>query len=660
MTLVASRALAQAPDQSSAAPPPDSPVPPQPKAEVPTPVPKGATDSSNEQRLAAAAVCAAHQPSCDWVRTFSLLEQQSVVRGLAERGLTIDAAPWGKQIAVVQVYNEDVFAEDNWLQFFNVFHYTTRERAITDELTIHAGDVWRDELVEESARRLHDPLYSSVVALVPVTSNVPGKVDLLVVTRDVWSLRFNTQYAFQQSSLTNLSISISENNFLGHRDLLAAAVIMDQAAIAVGPLFIDKNVLGTHLNFQIRVDEILTRRAPLVFDPGTASFVPVPGDPAGLQDGGTLHSEGRDGTVSLVYPLWSLATEWGGGISASFRDAVIRAFSGAPPASDPNVSNPNALYLDPGTMLPYEYRLNSRTANPYVVRQWGHAYKQQFTFGYILSSQRPSVLPSFQGDPVAFAADVFPHSEVISQPYIDFAVFQPRYRTIRNVTTYDLAEDLRIGPDFDVGVGQGLRLIGSDHTFERPTMNVGWTFPWCRDGFVRSSASASLRIQQDSTPHGWATIDNSAGFQLRAATPQWPHVRVVGQLGVDIRWHDTQNALFATGSDLGLRGYFVDQFRLRGDGNRVALEVEARSTPVPWWVFRVGAVVFYEAAKLTGAQPGSPVDTTLYQDVGFGVRALIPQTSRDLLRFDIGFPLVAAPGRPVGAPQLIAGFASYF
>jgi len=49
----------------------------------------------------------------------------------------------------------------------------------------------------------------------------------------------------------------------------------------------------------------------------------------------------------------------------------------------------------------------------------------------------------------------------------------------------------------------------------------------------------------------------------------------------------------------------------------------------------------------------------LYHDVGLGVRMLIPQTSRELFRFDVALPLVAIPGNPV-SPHFIAGFQSYF
>jgi hypothetical protein len=50
----------------------------------------------------------------------------------------------------------------------------------------------------------------------------------------------------------------------------------------------------------------------------------------------------------------------------------------------------------------------------------------------------------------------------------------------------------------------------------------------------------------------------------------------------------------------------------------------------------------------------------LYNDVGVGLRLLIPQFNRDVARIDIAFPLQSAPNNPAGYPHFIAGFASYF
>ena len=624
--------------------PAETPQPPPPLPTVKTPPPPRQT--STEKRLDAERLCAAHSPDCDWLATYSSLERQSVARAMAARGLEIDPAPWGKPIATVQVYNENVFAEDNFLQFLNFIHFTTREKAIRDELTINAGDMWDDDKVAESARRLHDPLYSSVVAMIPAKSAQPGKVDLLVVTRDVWSLRFNTQYTYQQGSLTNLSISISENNFLGHRNVLSAALLMDQGSLAVGPLFIDKNFLGKHLDFRARVDTIMTRQTLDVITPD-GGHVPT-GDPKGLEDGGGYRKEGSDATISLSRPLWSLASEWGAGGSFSYRNAIARSYFGTGIRS----------YDDPRTpeseTLAREFRYQTWSVNANATRQWGSWLKQQLTLGYTVTDQNPSLLPNAPMDPMLqqdFIRDVFPRNEVISQAYVEYAFFTPRYKTMRNIGTYELAEDVRVGPDLDVSYAQALAALGSTHTFGRPSLSVGWTFPFGGDGFVRPSASTSIRIQ----PNGDGvhdTIDNTASAAIRAASPTLRFLRVVAQAGVDTRWHDTQNSYFTIGSDSGLRGYPINAFYGQ---RRFSAQLEVRTTPIPVSVLRMGAVMFYEA----GGAANSLDEMTVYHDIGAGIRLLIPQTSRELLRFDIAVPLRPSPNNPV-SPHFIAGFESYF
>lgn len=623
--------------------PSETPTPAQPQPTVKIPPSKL---TPTQQRIGAVRQCEAHSPDCDWLATFSTLERQSIARAMTARGLEVDPQPWGKVIGKLRVYNENVFAEDNFLQFLNFIHFTTREKAIRDELTIHAGEVWDQDRVAESARRLHDPLYSSVIALLPVKSAEPGKVDLLVVTRDVWSLRLNSQYTFQEGSLTNLSISISENNFLGHRNVLSAALLLDQGSLAVGPLFIDKNFLGTHLDLRARVDTIMTRQS---LDVVTPDGVHIPtGDPKGLEDGGGYRKEGSDATMSLALPLWSLASEWGGGTSFSYRDAIARSYFGTGIRSydDPRTSTIEAVAR--------EFRYKTWSVNANAVRQWGSWLKQQFSIGYTISDQNPSLLPNAPTDPMLrqdFVADVFPRNETISQAYVEYSFFTPRYKTMRNVSTYELAEDVQLGPSLDVSLAQAMSFLGSTHTFTRPGLSVGWTFPVGEDGFVRPSASTSLRIEPDGgNVHD--TIDNVASASIRAATPTLGFWRIVGQVGVDTRWHDTQNSYFTIGSDSGLRGYPINAFFGQ---RRFSAQLEARTSPYPIWIWRFGGVLFYEA----GGADNSLDEMTVYHDIGLGIRGLIPQTSRELLRFDVAVPLRPSPGNPV-SPHFIAGFESYF
>lgn len=591
--------------------------------------------------------CDARSPTCDWLATLSSLERATVARALARRGLEIEPSPWGRPIGRVHVFNEDVFAErSRLLQFFNHFHYTTREGAIRAELVIGEGERWDQARVDETARRLRDPLWSSVIAVVPVrAAAVPGAaagdapVDMLVVTRDIWSLRLNTQYLIQQGKLTNLSLALSENNFLGTRSVLAAAVTMDQGAIAAGPLFIDKNLFGQHIELRARVDAIVNRDD--------------------LLKDGAWTREGSQSTISIARSLWSLASEWGAGATFTHRNAIDRQYRGTDLRTvQCPIGAPCTTQLDPATapadeQLPYLYEMRRWGLSTYAVRQFGRGgWKHQLQLGHALDSQRPRLRDDFPGtveQRAPFAAAVLPRSELNSVPYLAYSVFTPRYRTLRNIGTYELAEDARLGPDFDINWGVGLEVLGSDRNFQRGSASAGWTVPWGSDGLVRPSVAISTRRQDG------AWIDNTSTFGLRVITPTVRLARVVAQVTVSTRWNDDSNRFYTIGSEDGLRGFeineFVGQRLVRGN-------LELRSVPRQLWVFRYGGVIFYDV----GGADDTFSRLALHHDAGIGFRLLVPQTSRELFRFDLAFPLDdgASDGTRAGTPRLIAGFESAF
>jgi hypothetical protein len=612
---------APAPPSSAPAPPSPAgaPVPPSPGAPVPP-----AADPGQADRERAEERCASHKPDCNWIATLSNLESASVARALIARGYVIDPSPWDKVIGQVRVYNEDVFAEPSpVLQFFNHFHVTTKESTIRAEAVITRGERWDQRRIDETARRLRDPLFTSVVAVLPVTATAPGTVDVLIVTRDIWSLRLNTQYTFQQGKLTNLITSLSENNLLGKRDVLSAGLNLDQGAVAVGPLFIDKNLFGERLDLRAQLSDIFNR---------------------GELGDGRLRSEGTQSTISLNRPLWSLASEWAAGASFSHRFAIDRQFLGTDLRTI-TLTDPVAMT---SAAFGRQYEMRRWSAGAFVTRQWGDELKQQLSFGHNVDSQRPRPLGDFPGDAAqraAFIAKVLPRSEVSSAPFIEYALFTPRYRTVRNVATFSLAEDLRTGPDLDISLAFGLAPLGADHNFQRLNSSAGWTVPWARDGFVRLAAGLGGRYQDGEF------IDNTATWSIRAAAPPIADaVRLLAQASLSTRWNNTQNTFFVIGSDTGLRGFGINEFT----GQRYAnLQFEARTLPYPFWVLRFGAVAFYDLGGAYKTLDGLP----LHQDAGLGLRILVPQTSAQLLKFDFAIPF---DGGDAGRLHFIAGFGSEF
>ncbi|MDB4964027.1 MAG: putative outer membrane protein [Myxococcales bacterium] len=623
-----------------------APPTPTPPAAVPVPPvpPRKPTAQAKVDREKAEQICAARDPSCDWLATLGGLERTSVRRALTARGYELDPAPWGKVIGTIQVVNEDVFAEKNRvLQFLNTFHVTTKEHVVRREVVIAPGEIWDQALIEETARRLRDPLFSSVIVVLPVISSEPGKVDVLVVTRDIWSLRLNTQYTWQQNKLTDLSLSLSENNFFGLRKVVALGLTMDQGKIEVGPLYIDKNFLGKRLELRARINTIVNREALLPYNRD------------GLFDIGQLDSEGSSSTISLRRTLWQLSSKWGAGASFTHRFSTERGFDGKNIRSvgcalgrDCVILTRNAAAMTPeDEKLPLIYQQHRWSFTASAVRQFGTKVKQQVTVGYTLDNNRPRLLDSFPGTVAqreAFIARVLPPSEVNSAPFVSYSLFTPRFRTRRNVQTYDLAEDLRTGPDLEVSYGIGLELIGADANFQRGGLGGGYTLPWGRDGSARLGASYSTRYQDGELR------DNSASVSTRIVTPNLGYVRIVAESALASRWNERRNGYFAIGSGTGLRGFNIEEFI----GDRLfGTQIEARSIPTSLWVLRLGGVVFYEV--------GGAADTLstlqLHHDAGVGFRMLLPQTSRELFRFDLAFPL---DGAERGSPKFSAGFQSEF
>ena len=362
----------------------------------------------------------------------------------------------------------------------------------------------------------------------------------------------------------------------------------------------------------------------------------------------------------------SNATKWAGGITVSHNFGTSRRFFGThlrpvwcPLGADcvrtidrSNMPAPGTFNPDPNVtpideQLPWDYRVRALGANANAVRSFGTDYKQNVTIGYDLDSAHFQLLESFPGlveQREPFARAVLPRSEVTSVPYVAYGMYTPRYKTRRNVQTYDLAEDLRIGPSVEASVGVSLKALGSTFNFQRASVSGAWTFPWCRDGSITLSAGIGTRHQEGEL------IDNQASWSLRLVSPVYWRARVVAESSFGMRWNDTTNSLLTIGSDNGLRGFSINEFagqRLTGS------QVEVRSLPYALWVFRLGGVLFYDV--------GGAADTfsalALHHDAGIGLRSLVPQTSRELFRFDLAFPL---DGPSAGHPKFIAGFRSEF
>jgi len=490
------------------------------------------------------------------------------------------------------------------------------------ELQLGVGDAWDQLRLDESARRLRDPVSTGLVAIVPLVAP-DGGVELMIVTRDVWSLRANSLWEIQENKVTYLSISLSENNLFGMRKLLALSFRMDQGAAFVGPVYIDKNIAGEHIDLRARGGPLFNRN--------------------------TQELEGSESVFDLARPLYSVDSKWGAGLAWSHRYAVDRSFVGA------GLRTYDAPETAEDDALPYAYRQKKLSLAVSGVRGFGDDLLQQRArLGYEIAVQRPTLLADFPEDPVledAFARDVLPRSERTSVVFAGYEFFEPRYRNTQYVNTFELAEEARMGVSADVKIGGALRAIGSQATFLRLTGSAGYAGAVGTDGLWAVHAAGTTRVERGKA------IDTTVEGIARLVTPSiGTFGRVVTQAKVSGLFRDTQNQFYTLGGDNGLRGFPIGFF----DGDRRAVwNTELRTRSIPILFTRWGAVAFYDV----GGTAPSYRSMTLHHDAGVGLRVLTPQINTDVFRIDFAFPLdgptAGEPGEAFGL-RFSAGYDQTF
>ena len=549
-------------------------------------------------------------------------EAAALRRGLAAHGARLDPAPEGKRVRRILVVNLPVFgSEEGFLRWFNIFHRTTREYVIEREVLLRPGERWDEAVVDETRRRLRDPLFTSLVVLAPVVvEGAADQVDLLVVTRDIWSLRLNSRYELQQSLISELSLSISENNLFGYRKQVAFVFNMDLGAFTLGPQYIDKNIAGTRLQLLTRVDAVFNRDT---------------GEP-----------EGSQSYTSFSYPLWSLDRDWGAGVVLAHFDAVRRSFRGPDLRT---YDNPDTEEVE---AIPYEYGERDLDLETTVTRQLGgRALKHRIAAGHDLAVRRPRLLDGFGGDAVdaaAFTRDVLPRSERASALFTRYSLFTPVYAVYRNIDSFDLPEDQQLGPDLTVELGLARTLFGSEANFAYAAASAGWTLDLAGDGLVRAAVAAQGRLQ------GGELIDNVLSGSLSGATPAVLGMRLALRAAWSRRYNETNNRFFTLGGESGLRGYPIANFagQIRVVGN-----VELRTLPVRVLFTRAGGVLFWDVGHAADCYSGCASRLALHQDVGIGARLLVPQLQPFVFRFDWAVPLTGVgaglPGRFIAGIQQV-------
>jgi len=551
----------------------------------------------------ALALPARAQPPVSVTHEYSSYEKESIRIALAQTGRAIEPDPEGKTIEGFDVVNLDVFEKrDPIPTVFNVFHWTSRPYTISRELLAKPGDAYQKVIIDETARNLRKlSAQLSLVIVVAVKGSKPNTVRVLLVTKDVWSLRLNSNFRVAGGALEQLYLQPSEQNVFGTHHVAAVDFFLQPLSYALGGYYKIPWVAGTRWQAIAESGVVMNReqRKP----------------------------EGSYGNLIVAYPQWSTRTEWSAEGRAQWRDDVARVYS-----------NGKAIFdrrdVPGNDNIPYEFRRRTLLARANVLRSFGWALKNDVSFGFQAFAFDYRTRDLSQYDPAAVAAFQrrIPNSDTRIGPYVQWHTYKNDYLRVLDVEILALQEDFRLGHDIIARVYPVTRALGSSRDFLGLDLRGQYTLP-LKDGIVRASLEGIIEAQKDTV------TDSSLESRLRIVSPRTGFGRLIFDGGFIRRYRNFLNALDSLGSESRPRGYPT---RFLIGPNAVAYTVEFRTRSIDILKTQWGLVAFHDA----GSAYDSPSDLKMHHSVGAGVRTLFPQFDRVAFRLDVGVPLRPPAGIP--------------
>ena len=125
----------------------------------------------------------------------------------------------GAVIGEVYIHAQDVFDTEDPRENHSVYrlanqlHVTTRDNVILDQLLFQSGDRYSGRLLAESERILRSTRYLYDAKVRPLSYH-DGRVDVVVTTRDVWTLNPGISFG-RKGGANTFGVEIEELNILG-------------------------------------------------------------------------------------------------------------------------------------------------------------------------------------------------------------------------------------------------------------------------------------------------------------------------------------------------------------------------------------------------------------------------------------------------------------
>ena len=474
-------------------------------------------------------------------------------------------------------------------------HIRTRRGAIRAQLLFKSGDRYRAQKLAETERNLRMLIYIYDANVVPVRY-VAGKVDIKVITKDVWTLTPGISFG-RAGGANSTSYDLEDTNFLGWGKSvkLIHSRTVDRTSNAVD--YADPNVFGSRWISNL-------------------AYV--------------NSSDGHQRTAQFAQPFYSLDTRWSANALAMSYDRTESRYY---------LGNIVDQFNDNETT----YQLSGGVSSGLV-----DGWSKRLLFGMYYDQNLFVPTPN-----TSLPAKPLPPDRTLSYPFVGFDVVQDDFKKVGDENEIGRTEDLYFGTEVTGQVGVSNGVFGAHtnalmlaatavHGFELPEeqqLFLNWDFSTrvedgrARNLIIDAGAKYYWRWRPD-----WLLYASLSGTVTDSLDPDMQLL-----LGGDNLQYPTSGMPVTSGM-VGMRGY---PLRYESGTSRAILTVEQRvfTDWYPYRLVRVGAAVFGDVGRTWGSGSVGNSDPGLLRDVGFGFRLGNTRSGLgNVLHIDLAFPLSNTTG----------------
>jgi outer membrane protein assembly factor BamA len=474
------------------------------------------------------------------------------------------------------IFDESDARESNGLyRLANHLHIRTKRSTVKAQLLFASGDKYRARTLAETERALRLLTYIYDAKVVPVRY-ADGKVDIKVITKDVWTLSPGISFGRAGGS-NSTNFNLQDSNFLGWGKTLEVShgSTVDRTSTSVD--WSDPNVFGSRWTSDL------------------------------------TYANSSDGTqrfLRVARPFYSLDAPWSTKISALKFDRTVSRY---------NLGNIVDQFND---------NENSYELSGGVSRGLIDGWTKRLTFGMRYDRD------VFLATPVtSLPARQLPPDRTLSYPFVGFQVLQDQYKKVGDENQIGRTEDLYFGTEVDGEVGWSNSAFGADRKAIMLAAKAlrGIEITQLQQLFLTSNFSS--RIEDGRARN--LKADAGAKYYWRWRTDWLLYAGLSGTV-TDALDPDKQLLL---GGDNGLRGYPL-RYESGTSRALLTVEQRFYTDWYPFRLARVGGAIFADVGRTWGRGVIGNSDPGLLKDVGFGLRLGTTRSGLgNVLHVDFAFPL---------------------